>query len=214
MFDPTLLFFVALAGFLSYRLFTVLGTRGGHEPEDADRFPGTPPGAPEAPGQAGPSLTEREEGPLPPWVTTVRSHYPDFDPNHFLSGAKGAYEMIVQGFATGDLHSIAPYLAPDVLTAFEEALRSRAQAGQIMEVTLVGIEKAEVADARLEGSEVQVVVAFQSDQIRVQRDRSGEIVDGDPNRIDLVRDRWTFSRPQHSQDPNWILTATGGDNPS
>ena len=30
------------------------------------------------------------------------------------------------------------------------------------------------------------------------------------NRIDLVKDRWKFSKKRSSRDPNWTLVATGG----
>ena len=54
------------------------------------------------------------------------------------------------------------------------------------------------------------VVEFTSNQVRVTRDAEGEVVEGDPNRIDLVKDRWTFARKLASNDPNWVLVGTGG----
>jgi predicted lipid-binding transport protein (Tim44 family) len=54
------------------------------------------------------------------------------------------------------------------------------------------------------------VTDFASNQVRVSRDKDGNVVEGDPSRIDLVRDRWTFSRKTASSDPNWVLVATGG----
>jgi len=53
-------------------------------------------------------------------------------------------------------------------------------------------------------------VEFESDQTRVVRDKDENVVEGDPNRIDLVRDRWTFSKSLKNRDPNWLLVATGG----
>ncbi len=215
MIDPTLIFFAALAAFLCYRLYTVRGTRGGHEPDEADRLrPGSPP---EASGPADETdLRPADPAPssLPEWAETLRlEDDPDFDPGHFVTGAKAAYEMIVQAFAKGELRDVEAYIDPQVRQAFATAVSAREGAGQSLEVTFVGIESADVDLAASDGGRTHVVVAFQSDQIRVVRNAEGEVVDGDPNRIDLVKDRWTFSRETGSRDPNWILTATDGAAP-
>ncbi len=207
MLDPMLIFFVVLAAVLSYRLFMVLGTRGGHEPEEREAYsPRRDPQNDEAAERA----PRVDRGPVPAWVHTVRESYPEFDPDHFLSGAKAAYEMIVTAFAKGDLTEVRPFLDAQVMKAFEIAVEGRQNAGQSMDVTFVGIEKAEVIRAEEMADRVEVTVAFQSDQTRVVRDANGKIVDGDPNRIDLVRDHWTFSRAKSSRDPNWVLLATQG----
>jgi predicted lipid-binding transport protein (Tim44 family) len=44
----------------------------------------------------------------------------------------------------------------------------------------------------------------------VVRDAEGNIVEGDPNEIKQQRDVWTFTRDLSSDDPNWLLTGTGG----
>lgn len=210
MTDPVLILFIALAGFLTYKLFSVLGTRGGHEPSDAER-------AAAARAARGPATDEqptaqpvKSDKPLPPWAQTVAEHYPAFDPDEFLTGARAAYEMIVQAYAKGDLGEVRRFIDPDVLRTFEVAVDGRRGHKQTMEVTFVGIESADVVESRVVHDQVEVEVAFKSDQIRVVRDAEGEIIDGDPNRIDLVRDQWTFARPTSSQDPNWTLVATDG----
>lgn len=213
--DPTILFFAGLAIFLCYRLYSVLGTRGGHEPDDTDRFaPQTDETAAALSGEDAGEFEAAPAAPTPGWVKTVQEEYPGFDGDHFLDGAKSAYEMIVQGFAAGDLGEIAPFLDPQVEATFDTAISARRDANQEMEVTFVGIEKVEVVSAHATSDTMNLMVSFQSDQIRVVRDDAGEVVDGDPNRIDLVRDRWTFSRPLNSNDPNWTLTATDGAAPA
>ena len=42
------------------------------------------------------------------------------------------------------------------------------------------------------------------------RQAGGDIVEGDPNAIKRQRDVWTFARSMGSNDPNWVLVATGG----
>ena len=212
MIDPILLFFVGLAAFLSYKLFSVLGTRGGAEQKVAERLrthlSQTEKEETEAPLTMPEEPVEKPKAPAPAWAEKVIEHYPGFDHARFVDGAKSAYEMIVQGFARGDLDRIRPFVDPSVMRTFEIAVKGRENAGQTMDVTFVGIEKAEVVSAGKRSDHIEIVVEYRSDQIRVMRDGDGNIVDGDPNRIDLVRDRWTYSRPAGSTDPNWVLSAT------
>ena len=61
----------------------------------------------------------------------------------------------------------------------------------------------------LETSEGEVTVRFVGELTSVVRNAEGEIVEGDPNTIKKQRDVWTFARTMGSDDPNWILVATG-----
>ena len=207
--DPSIFIFIALTAFLSYRLFTVLGTKGGHEPDESER----PVLAP-VPNDGGSASEEAAEAapmrvrPVPAWAEGIREDDPGFDAHAFQEGAKAAYEMIVTAFVRGDLSEVAPYIDPSVRKAFEVAIKGRENAGQAMDVEFVGVEAADVVRAERESAHHEVTVDFRSDQIRVTRDKSGEVIDGDPNRIDAVRDRWVFSRPVTSTDPNWTLIAT------
>lgn len=212
--DPILLFFIGVAGFVLFRLFSVLGTRTGHEARhDGDLRPGRD--ARDEAREGAASLHEREfdDEPAPLPVSTnarvLRDADPAFDEGAYLSGARGAYEMIVEAFADGDLRSIRPFLGESVYDAFKGAVVAREQAGQKSDVKFVGIEHAAIVDASVDDEWMRAVTEFTSNQVRVTRNENGDIVDGDPNRIELVKDRWTFARKRHSRDPNWILVATG-----
>ena len=156
---------------------------------------------------------EEDVRPLKPVSTNarvLREADPRFDEAEFLAGARGAYEMIVEAFASGDLKSIRPYLDESVYGAFKNAVVERDAAGHVADLKFVGIEHAAIIDSAVENGVMSAVIEFKSNQVRVTRDKDGEVVDGDPNRIDLVKDRWTFSRKTSSSDPNWTLVATGG----
>ncbi len=211
--DPVLLFFAGVAAFVIFRLISVMGTRTGHEQNhDLEAVQRA------ARARAAETLRDDEDdvenAPPPKPVSTnarvLREADPRFDEAEFLSGARGAYEMIVEAFASGDLKSIRPYLDESVYGAFKNAVMDRDAAGYASDLKFVGIEHAAIIDSAVENGVMSAVVEFKSNQVRVTRDRDGEVVDGDPNRIDLVKDRWTFSRKTSSSDPNWTLVATGG----
>ena len=77
-----------------------------------------------------------------------------------------------------------------------------------IEFKFVGIDKAEMTEASLKGGTAQVTVRFLSKLISATRDKSGEVIDGDPVHVGDVTDIWTFARDVSARDPNWKLIAT------
>lgn len=212
--DPVLLFFAGVTAFIIFRLISVMGTRTGHEQRhdlEALQRAARSRASDEPRDEAS---DEKEQPPAPKPVSTnarvLRDADPAFDERAFLEGARGAYEMIVEAFAAGDLKSIRPYLDESVYAAFKEAVVAREKAGYTSDLKFVGIEHAAIVNSAVEGDALSAIVEFASNQVRVTRDQEGEVVEGDPNRIDLVKDRWKFSKKRSSRDPNWILVATGG----
>ncbi len=212
-----------VAGFILLRLRSVLGTRTGHEkPREAWR-PG-PPDANKAPPPAADGakiipmpdrqIPPREQlAPLPPGpaqagLGRIQQVDRSFDPAEFLAGAKGAYEMIVGAFAAGDVQTLRQLLSRDVLGDFEAAIKQRKADGLTQETTLVGVDDAEIVEADLKGSIAEVTIKFVSELVNATRNAAGEVVAGDPSRVDKVTDIWTFARDTTSRDPNWTLVAT------
>ena len=68
---------------------------------------------------------------------------------------------------------------------------------------------ADLVEAALRGRTAQVTVRLVSEQINVLRAHDGSIVDGDPEHPIEKTDFWTFARDTRSNDPNWVLVATG-----
>ena len=132
-----------------------------------------------------------------------------FDPKHFITGAKAAYEMIVTAYAESDRKTLKGLLSKDVFDSFASAISEREQRGEIVEFKFVGISKSEITDAAVSNKTVNVTLKFTSDIITATLNRAGEIIDGSPSQIREVIDFWTFSRDTTSRDPNWKLVATG-----
>ncbi|MDZ7629538.1 MAG: Tim44/TimA family putative adaptor protein [Parvularculaceae bacterium] len=209
--DPSLIIFIALSAFIAYRLYSVLGARTGEERQrdvEGLQRARTRETREDAPPAAEPGTPK----PLPPVSAAaepLRTSDPSFDERAFIDGAKGAYEMIVEAFASGDLKSVRRYIAAPVFEAFKAAATARESDGRRTDLKFVGIEKARILEARIDGNDAVASVEFLSNQVRATYDKSGALVDGDPNRIDLVKDVWSFSRAVSSNDPNWTLVATG-----
>ena len=212
-----LLFFAMVAAFLVFRLRSVLGRRQGHHQ--------APPAAePHAAGDTNSNDNvialpdrnndENEESdgtPLGEGVRRIRSVDGSFDPDGFVSGARGAFEMIVNAFAGGDRDTLRPLTSTEVFGNFERTIADREAKGYVLEATLIGIKEAELTDAGLDDHEAWVTVRFVSEQVGVLRDSEGQTLSGATNAIEEITDVWTFARDTRSPDPNWRLVATGGE---
>lgn len=230
--DIYTIIFLALAVFIFLRLRSVLGQRTGSERPPYDRaarnvVQGAPdnkvlpvPGSvieqvPLAPTADVTAPSDRWKGtaepgtPLAEGLDGVAGIDSSFDPKHFLSGARSAYEMIVLAFANGDRRSLKDLLSTEVYESFESAIKDRERQERKTETRFVSIDKAELVGAEARDRTVQLTVRFVSQMISVTRDKTGAIVDGNPDKVTDITDVWTFARDVTSRDPNWKLVGTG-----
>ncbi len=131
-----------------------------------------------------------------------------FQPKEFLNGARMAYEMIVMAFADGDRQTLKNLLSKEVYDGFDAAISERESRGEVVKSTFVGIEKIDITQAAIRGSEEQITLRIISQLISATYDKDGKLVDGDAENVSEVDDIWTFSRDVRSRDPNWKLIAT------
>ncbi len=205
--------FAVIAGFLILRLRSVLGRRTGNErPRNPlpMRSPGTAPeNVASTPPRSRPAVLppSAEAAPASP-AARLKAADPGFDEKAFLTGARGAFEIIVNAFAKGDTAALRPLLSEAVYSSFVEAIRAREAQHETLQTTLLTIKTTEIAGAEVEGETAFVTVRCVSDQINVTRGADGAVVDGDPERVVEKTDLWTFSRSLRSRDPNWTLVAT------
>jgi predicted lipid-binding transport protein (Tim44 family) len=230
--DIYTIIFLALAVFIFLRLRAVLGQRTGNERPPFDRtarnaVQGAPdnnvitvPGKLIEPGTSAPAAdaalaVDRWKGvaesgsPLARGLDAIVAQDPSFDPRHFISGARSAYEMIVLAFANGDRRALRELLSSDVFESFEAVIKDREKHEQKTETRFVSIDKAELVGAELRDRNAQLTVRFVSQMISVTRDKMGAVVDGNPDKVADITDIWTFARDTTSRDPNWKLVGTG-----
>lgn len=212
-----LLVLAGIAIFLILRLRSVLGTREGFEKPPAalprdDRKRSRPEfevieGGPDR------DITDHvpEGSDSAKALAAMKTADASFNVGEFLSGARGAYEMILMAFERGDLASVRPFLAPEVYDAFAGVVEEREKAGLKVEATFVGLGEIGIREATFDraSGEAEITLRFTGELSYVVRDRAGDIVEGNPNEIKRQRDVWTFARTMGTPDPNWSLVATG-----
>ena len=179
----------AAAGFVLFRLYTVLGRRTGAEPPPQPVMPlGQSPGGVRLGFAAsGPRGGSAVEG-----VMAIVRADPSFDMDRFMAGARISYEQIVNAFAKGDRETLQRLLTPRVFDAYVAAISARDAKGE-KGPELLRVKTVEPVSAELEGETARVAVKFES-----------ELAEGAYGLRD-ARERWTFERSVRSSDPNWRL---------
>lgn len=212
-----LIVLAAIAIFLILRLRDVLGTREGFEKpvvtrQDAreanrDRFEVIE-GGPDAD-----IVDHVDEGSdAAEALAQMKAQEPSFSVSEFLGGARGAYEMILMKFESGDLADIKPFLSEEVYESFAAVVEERNRQGLSIDAEFIGVREMKVEDAEFDATtnEGEITIRFVGELTSVVRDKAGEIVEGNPNEVKRQKDSWTFARVMGSDNPNWQLVATGG----
>jgi predicted lipid-binding transport protein (Tim44 family) len=231
VFDIYTIIFVALAVLIFVKLRSVLGQRTGRERPPYDPFSARdqmrgstgdkvvtlPTRAVEQaakPPEPPPDPVDRWKGIAASGSATaagldaIAGVDKGFDPRHFLTGARAAYEMIVVAFAQGDRRTLREWLSKDVYDSFDGVIREREVRGETTETRFVAIDTTEIAGAELRGRTAQLTTRFVSQLVSVTRDKAGTVTDGNADKVTDVTDVWTFARDVTSRDPNWKLVAT------
>ncbi len=219
-----LLILAAIAVFVFMRLKSVLGTRTGFEkpttpPEAARRAPEAP--RPSRDFEVIPGGVDVEDeiakvadidGETADALRRMAQVEPGFSPSGFLEGAKRAYEMILMAYENGDTETLRPLLSDEVYESFAAAIERRKAEGLVVDARFVGVREAKIFSAMFseETGEADVEVRFVGELVSVVRNADHDIVEGDPNEVRRQTDLWTFTRKMGANDPNWVLSATGG----
>jgi predicted lipid-binding transport protein (Tim44 family) len=99
-------------------------------------------------------------------------------------------------------------LSSDVAEGFEAAITERESRGETAESRFVSIDAADITVAEMRGRGAQITMRFVSQLVSVTRDKAGNVIDGNADKVTDVTDVWTFARDLSSRDPNWKLVAT------
>jgi len=211
-----LLVLAGVAVFLILKLRSVLGTRDGFE---------KPPIAPDEVRpkarrdfeviEGGPDrdITDHvpDATPAAKALAAMKTAEPGFSVGTFLSGARGAYEMILMAFEKGEVDSVRPFLSPEVAASFDAAVAAREREGLTVEANFVGLRELVLQEATYdrESRTAEITMRFMAELTSVVRNKAGVVVEGRDSEVKRQRDVWTFARRMGVDDPNWQLVATG-----
>jgi predicted lipid-binding transport protein (Tim44 family) len=205
-----------VAGIILLRLYSVLGRRTGNE-----REPGAKWGFRNPQGPASPENTDNVvalptraapvgSDPVAQGLLDIKLADRSFETDHFIGGARKAYEIIVKAYAAGDRATLKPLLSDEVFAAFDSVMSARDGRHEKTTFTFGGVSDAKITHAEMKGRSAEITVQFSAQYTSSTAGEDGDVVDGDPAMMQSVVDHWTFARDLKASGPNWILVATSG----
>ncbi|MDD3182598.1 MAG: Tim44/TimA family putative adaptor protein [Alphaproteobacteria bacterium] len=220
MFD--ILIYAAIAVFLVFRLWSVLGQRGAGDDESPSRPNPFTSQESRQNDEENVMVLEGRARPLQTSGLTAAGHAPTslagtldaikattaFDEKGFLEGAKAAFTGIVTAFAAGDMTSVAWLLGSAVLDPFQAAIADRKSRGETLENKIERFVAVDIVEAKLLGSVATLAVEFVTYQTNILKNAQGEVLEGNESKAEEIRDFWVFQRDLKAENPNWQLIET------
>lgn len=208
-----ILLFGAVAGIILFRLWSVLGTRTGHETPPPEAEPRRTPYAPTPAADDRPTaITPRPMANFPAatarGLADIAGVDRNFDPEAFMGGAAMAHERVIEAFAAGDREELKMMLGDEVYAAFDRAIAAREARGLTATTVVVKAATPQLVSAGLKGRMAEIDVRYESELIQYSRNAAGETVEGSESVVQRVTDRWTWVRDTRNPDPNWKLADT------
>lgn len=131
---------------------------------------------------------------------------PGFSPAQFTDGAKTAYSMILEAFASGDRETLRELLTDEVYTVYDAAIMSRETEGLTQVTDLGRLRSCQIKQAWIEDGTASIRVLYEADIASALRDADGNLVEGDPDLLASISEFWTYDRKLGTDDPSWRLS--------
>lgn len=131
----------------------------------------------------------------------------NFSPARFVDGAKTAYSMILEAFASGDRETLQDLLTEEVYAIYDAAITEREKQSLTQITDLGRLRTCQIQSARIEDDIAFIRVLYEAEIASALRDADGELVEGDPDVLASISEYWTYERPVGSDDPAWRLSA-------
>ena len=179
-----------IAGFIILRLRNILGRKTGHEAKVTSVFDEKKFSEYKAELKIKPIMKETLEAD---------------EKKQFLKGAEIAYESIITSFAKGEKEKLKKLLTKDIFKSFEQVIDHRNKEKIKSELTFIGVKESDIEKFEKINNSLVATVKIICEIISVKKDKTGNTIEGNPDKIKIVTDHWKFTKDASSNDPNWFL---------
>jgi predicted lipid-binding transport protein (Tim44 family) len=133
---------------------------------------------------------------------------PTFNEKEFLKGAQNFFEMVIDSFVKGNLKNISNFVDSKLIKNFQSVIDERLADKETLKIDIVKMNSIQIKNTTILKQFVRISVLFESEQIKVLKDKKGIVIDGDEDKSILVKDLWTFEKKIQTKDLNWKLVET------
>ena len=191
-----------LALFLGFRLKNLLGDRSGYG-EDVNNL--------ETYNEKKPdnnviNLNKKKingEG-----LEVLKNSDPNFSEEEFVIGAKQAFKIIIEAFVDSDIEKLKPLIDYELLKSFTKSISEREARQEKQFVDILSIKKLDIINISLNDNIASISIKIESEQIKYTIDKNDNIIDGNKEVSEIIKDKWVLERDISSNNPNWKLVET------
>ena len=126
---------------------------------------------------------------------------PSFTVDEFITGAKKAFEYIINKYSDENIKPLKKLLSADIFKMFDKQINNRAKKNENLDVSIIGIKEAKIEDASIKSNVASIKVKFSSEQVQVIKNDKGKIISGDGNQILSIVESWFFSKDLKKKRP-------------
>lgn len=135
----------------------------------------------------------------------VHTTAPQFDPYHFLQGAKRAFPMIIEAVSKGDKKALKPLLSSGLYSLYSKEIDARKAKGEVWESDIVDLNTAVISDTQIDGQAATITVDFEAIEKITARDSEGNFIDDQNGTSEKTQNQWIFSKNLKSNNHIWTL---------
>ena len=122
----------------------------------------------------------------------------NFDFKNFIKGAKEAFKIIVESFNNKKLVSVKNLISEEVFYKFQNAIDIESSSKKSFRIISV---KAHILNITVDDKFAKIKVEFLSNQEKKTSEKT--------NRLDNIKDVWTFKKNMSIKSPIWKLVEVG-----
>ena len=192
-----------LALFLGFRLKNLLGDRSGYG-EDVNNLETYNEKKPDNNNVI--NLNKKKisgEG-----LEVLKKGDPNFSEEEFIIGAKQAFKIIIEAFVDSDVEKLKPLIDYELLKSFTKSISEREARQEKQFVDIISIIKLDIVNISLNDNVASISIKIESEQIKYTIDKNDNIIDGNKEVSEIIKDKWVLERDISSNNPNWQLVET------
>jgi len=141
-------------------------------------------------------------------IEALKDADPSFSEDEFINGAKSAFRIIIDAFSDSDLEKLKPLLDHELFKSFTRSISERVAKQELQNVEIKSFKSIEIIDVNLIDNVASITVKIVSEQIKFITDRNNEMVYGNRDKPETIKDMWVFERDISINNPNWKLVET------